>query len=561
MSFRTVCSFLVLVTALSNVNAEVDTRIINGMTAYNGYAYMVSLRNYENYHFCGGSIVSKRWVLTSASCLSFPTNFTIMVGTHSLSSGGVRYEVDHFIYHPLFDSTKLIHDAGLIKTTKNIQYTKKVLPIYLARIFPAAGTVGVLTGWGSTTMVPVPNISDKLQELRTTVMEHSVCAQVLSQLGYNLNSGEFCTFENQAGACLLDFGGPIVVQSEQIGILTAASCDTGFPDVYTNIPMIHVNAEVDTRIINGATAYKGYPYMVSLRNYANYHFCGGSIVSRRWVLTSALCLSFTTNFTIMVGTHSLSSGGVTYQVDHFIYHPLFNSTTQIFDAGLIKTTKNIQYSRKVLPIYLARIFPAAGTVGVLTGWGSTTLIPVPNISDKLQELRTTVMEQSVCAQALLQLGYNLDSGQFCTFKNQAGACLLDFGGPIVVHYKQIGILSADKLQSLELELNDPTSKNFLMLFMKKIGGTNGREFVVRNLRKIFVDSFASKTSWCGQRNNIRISNLKLIKLLQDVTDSIFKLTDKRSLRKLLANGFANLNRELNEMKKNCLYLILNNIIF
>ncbi|KAK4878747.1 hypothetical protein RN001_011253 [Aquatica leii] len=85
--------------------------------------------------------------------------------------------------------------------------------------------------------------------------------------------------------------------------------------------------------------------------------------------------------------------------------------------------------------------------------------------------------------------------------------------------KCIPIDSADKLQSLELELNDPTSKNFLMLCMKKAGGTNGREFVVRNLRKIFVDSFASKTSWCGQRNNIRINNLKLIKLLQDVAQT------------------------------------------
>ncbi|KAK4882720.1 hypothetical protein RN001_006039 [Aquatica leii] len=51
--------------------------------------------------------------------------------------------------------------------------------------------------------------------------------------------------------------------------------------------------------------------------------------------------------------------------------------------------------------------------------------------------------------------------------------------------KCIPIDSADKLQSLEL--NDPTSKNFLMLYMKKVGGTNGSEFVVRNLRKIFVD--------------------------------------------------------------------------
>ncbi|KAK4872758.1 hypothetical protein RN001_014787 [Aquatica leii] len=126
--------------------------------------------------------------------------------------------------------------------------------------------------------------------------------------------------------------------------------------------------------------------------------------------------------------------------------------------------------------------------------------------------------------------------------------------------KCIPIDSADKLQSLELELNDPTSKNFLMLFMKKVGGTNGREFGVRNLRKIFVDSFASKTSWCGQRNNVRISNLKLIKLLQDVTDSIFKLTDKE-FEKTASEWFRQSKQRTQRMKKNRLYLILSNIIF
>ncbi|KAK4878514.1 hypothetical protein RN001_011020 [Aquatica leii] len=129
-----------------------------------------------------------------------------------------------------------------------------------------------------------------------------------------------------------------------------------------------VNAEVDTRIINGTTAHNDhYPYMVSLRIFGTFHLCGGSIVSRRWVLTSALCLSLTTNLLVVVGTKSLSSGGVIYQINDIIRHPLFNYTTMTYDAGLVKTTKNIQYSTNVLPTYLAHILPAVGTVGALTG--------------------------------------------------------------------------------------------------------------------------------------------------------------------------------------------------
>lgn len=60
---------LVAISVASPVAEERGGRIVGGFPALaRQFPHQVSLRNTLNVHFCGGSIVNSRWILSSAHC-------------------------------------------------------------------------------------------------------------------------------------------------------------------------------------------------------------------------------------------------------------------------------------------------------------------------------------------------------------------------------------------------------------------------------------------------------------------------------------------------------------
>ncbi|KAF5298018.1 hypothetical protein FQR65_LT09829 [Abscondita terminalis] len=219
------------------VDATPADRIVGGQPAsILAYPYQVSLRSTSNSHFCGGSIISNKWILTAAHCLNgrTPSEVIVVVGTNNLNSGGVPYGVAEFISHSSYNEGTNVNDIALVRISGSISFSTNIKPIQLSSNYPGHGANLTLTGWGlkSYPSGGVPNI---LQYVNLIAIDINQCKSMLS--GFPLTSTHLCTIQNKGkGACQGDSGGPLVYNEAQVGIVSwGIPCAVGLPDIFTSV--------------------------------------------------------------------------------------------------------------------------------------------------------------------------------------------------------------------------------------------------------------------------------------------------------------------------------------
>lgn len=196
-------------------------RIVNGSNAAIGqFPYQVSLRELPfKHHFCGGSIITNRWILTAAHCMSNHATYEIIatVGSVELSGGGVEYEISEKRLHSEYVADQLGHDIALLRTVNVIVFNNLVRSIALPIEDTRAQVPAIISGWGRVDVndITLPN---HLQYRDTTIISSESCRSQLPNAVADFDE-LICHWNGFGGACHGDSGKSTLRQTQPIWII------------------------------------------------------------------------------------------------------------------------------------------------------------------------------------------------------------------------------------------------------------------------------------------------------------------------------------------------------
>jgi secreted trypsin-like serine protease len=284
----------------------------------------------------------------------------------------------------------------------------------------------------------------------------------------------------------------------------AAAADQDFPFSYIPDAKLAAAAQesgVRFRVLGGEVAADhAWPWQVALvrANDANVYegqYCGGSLITRQWVLTAAHCvyqkaedgtqvLVAPETIRVLAGTNILQVGtGELLGVAHVYAHPDYDAAAIDNDIALIELARPPEIpSVATVKLPTADIeaqLAAAGTGAIVTGWGrmqdgkfpvdlrqvAISILPRDDCNAAVVEARTTEARETFARikdtlgvsddkadeawQLMLQSIHGpLTDNMVCSgsYAGGEGSCNGDSGGPLVValpdnSYVQVGIVS------------------------------------------------------------------------------------------------------------------------
>jgi len=193
------------------------SRIFGGTnTTVNEYPWMVRVRSSytpNSYGLCGGSLMSDRWIITAAHCVTDeingdPYKITVELGQHDANTKAMEITRLKSVVHEQYPNDgRLVNDIALLELEDPIDFSENphIRPICLPSNSREdyTGSKATVAGWGRTGNNA--SASDFLLEGHVMVEPKAKCSN---------REDNICgraTSENPQGICEGDSGGPLMI--------------------------------------------------------------------------------------------------------------------------------------------------------------------------------------------------------------------------------------------------------------------------------------------------------------------------------------------------------------
>ncbi|XP_059477130.1 brachyurin-like [Neocloeon triangulifer] len=215
----------------------IEKQIIGGRKAQQKkFPWQIHL-NADDSWVCGGSIISKNWVVTAAHCVDGGTSFVISAGGIDITSnetGEIVQTSTEAIVHEAYDATNITNDIGLIKLPNPYTLSTNIFFIKLPSMAEASKTfvnaLLTVSGYGMTRNTgPASNY---LSFIDVKVISNTACS---NSFGAPIPSTNICTAKYDfKQICSGDSGGPLVQKRADGHVLIGIVSFSG--DICTESP-------------------------------------------------------------------------------------------------------------------------------------------------------------------------------------------------------------------------------------------------------------------------------------------------------------------------------------
>jgi len=208
------------------------------------------------------------------------------------------------------------------------------------------------------------------------------------------------------------------------------------------------------RVVNGDEAALGsHPWAVSLEQESGAYFCGGSIISNKYIVTAAHCVTKGQRVWVHIGDHDKTTSSETHSIrieGKAKPHPKYNGDNYENDVAIVKLDNEINFndfSGTVAPVCLARKRADSfeDSEVVVAGWGTTSEGGFQ--ATVLMEATLRGISNSACGSDYIYHQSLIREVMLCAVGEGKDACQGDSGGPLVAwdskrtKFIQVGVVS------------------------------------------------------------------------------------------------------------------------